>query len=372
MALDVVEGLRTHDPRWRLLLVGGGLGDVLTARSGPTRRPRRSGSPRPRPPARRSGWASGTTSPRCSRTSAGSSHRARSRAATSGSSRAPRAGRSSSPATGRGSAVSPAGHGRSCPRSGSSRTGGGRRPHPRRGRRQELTEQGLAAAAYVRQRYGNTESGSERRSGSPDRPRVRRPHRSRANARTRRRHRTTLAPAPAPHAARCPRLVAGVPQDALREAVDEVLRGHDPPPVVMVSAPGQGRISGRHRSPCPRRGRGGSSRRRSTRPPTRSCAATTRRRARTRRRRRRPPARGPRARRSASSLALRSSGSRDAQDRFQANWLLTCRLKRWSSARRRSVRSSARSRRLRRGTTPIIPRVKGAAALGPSSTALST
>lgn len=32
-ALDVVEGLRAHDPTWRLLLVGGGLGDRLTARS---------------------------------------------------------------------------------------------------------------------------------------------------------------------------------------------------------------------------------------------------------------------------------------------------------------------------------------------------
>jgi glycosyltransferase involved in cell wall biosynthesis len=32
-ALDVVEGLRAHDPRWRLLLVGSGLGDKLTARS---------------------------------------------------------------------------------------------------------------------------------------------------------------------------------------------------------------------------------------------------------------------------------------------------------------------------------------------------
>lgn len=32
-ALDVLDGLRAHDPEWRLLLVGGGLGDVLTARS---------------------------------------------------------------------------------------------------------------------------------------------------------------------------------------------------------------------------------------------------------------------------------------------------------------------------------------------------
>ncbi len=32
-ALDVIEGLRAHDPAWRLLLVGGGLGDKLTARS---------------------------------------------------------------------------------------------------------------------------------------------------------------------------------------------------------------------------------------------------------------------------------------------------------------------------------------------------
>jgi glycosyltransferase involved in cell wall biosynthesis len=32
-ALDVLEGLRAHDPAWRLLLVGGGLGNRLTARS---------------------------------------------------------------------------------------------------------------------------------------------------------------------------------------------------------------------------------------------------------------------------------------------------------------------------------------------------
>jgi glycosyltransferase involved in cell wall biosynthesis len=32
-ALDVLEGLRAHDPAWRLLLVGDGLGDKLTARS---------------------------------------------------------------------------------------------------------------------------------------------------------------------------------------------------------------------------------------------------------------------------------------------------------------------------------------------------
>ena len=32
-ALDVLDGLRAHEPAWRLLLVGSGLGDRLTARS---------------------------------------------------------------------------------------------------------------------------------------------------------------------------------------------------------------------------------------------------------------------------------------------------------------------------------------------------
>ncbi|HYJ74300.1 MAG TPA: hypothetical protein VEV65_01820, partial [Kineosporiaceae bacterium] len=32
-ALEVLEELRAHDPVWRLLLIGGGLGDRLTARS---------------------------------------------------------------------------------------------------------------------------------------------------------------------------------------------------------------------------------------------------------------------------------------------------------------------------------------------------
>jgi glycosyltransferase involved in cell wall biosynthesis len=34
-ALDVLDGLRAHDPSWRLVLVGQGLGDKLTARSWP-------------------------------------------------------------------------------------------------------------------------------------------------------------------------------------------------------------------------------------------------------------------------------------------------------------------------------------------------
>ena len=69
-ALDVLDGLRARDPGWRLLLVGGGLGDVLTAGSWTYKEATEKRIAAAEATGRWSGWASGTTSPRCSPTSA--------------------------------------------------------------------------------------------------------------------------------------------------------------------------------------------------------------------------------------------------------------------------------------------------------------